>query len=715
MPTWARGASSRRSNRGPTSSSARASPTPRSSSVRRPGISAGSATIGTAWPAPSSPGTWSSAARSAPAATTPSSRKCRASSIPGFPIAEMHDDGSSVITKHPGTGGLVSVGTVTAQLLYEIDKPAYVNPDVVARFDTIRLEQQGPDRVRISGVRGEPAPPNVKVCLNYLGGFRNQMTFVLTGLDIDEKAALVERTLRGALDVEPVRRVRDRPGAHRQARRRDESEASALLKVTVKSQDAKKVGRAFSGAIIEMALASYPGFFCTTPPTDASPFGVYWPTLVPADVPKHAVVLEDGTRIPIPPTEPTQGASPRRSRAAEAARRCRADRRRARAAGHAVRRPLGRQGRQRQRRRLGPRRPRLRLARIVPDRRASSRQLIPEAADLEVRRYELPNLKALNFVVVGLLGEGVASSTRFDPQAKSLGEYLRSRVVRCRCRSCRSSPAAPPLRSFGPGAFGFAFPRILTYQGTCVSVPLQTPLGSARNTFRHYAQLSRVCGGAGGRATRPARLSARFNSMPRHRCSRSTGNSGHFFRHPELAGSADLPRTRRLRIEPLESRTLLTAVSWDGGGDGVNWTDPVNWSGNLVPVSADDVVIDVPGTISVTMASGTPTIRSLTCRREPDHFRRDADGHHGRVGRQRQFYHDGWDSGCQWGDGHVHGQWSHFVGRCQPVGYGWGRSLTAKRNELYRRGTYYLDSGCQCGKHRRSVGRDGDHGSNRLD
>ena len=139
---------------------------------------------------------------------------------PGFPIAEMYEDGSCVITKHEGTGGLVSVGTVTAQLLYEIDKPAYVNPDVVARFDTIQLEQDGPDRVRISGVRGEPAPPTVKVCLNYLGGYRNQMTFVLTGLDIDEKAALVERTLRRALDVNQFDVVRYRSGAHRQVRTR---------------------------------------------------------------------------------------------------------------------------------------------------------------------------------------------------------------------------------------------------------------------------------------------------------------------------------------------------------------------------------------------------------------------------------------------------------------------------------------------------------------
>ncbi|HUC38169.1 MAG TPA: acyclic terpene utilization AtuA family protein, partial [Acidimicrobiales bacterium] len=110
---------------------------------------------------------------------------------PGFPIAEMHEDGSSVITKHPGTGGLVSVGTVTAQLLYEIAGPLYENPDVVADFSTIHLEQSGPDRVSISGTRGRPPPERLKVSVNLLGGWRNTMTFALTGLDIEEKADLV--------------------------------------------------------------------------------------------------------------------------------------------------------------------------------------------------------------------------------------------------------------------------------------------------------------------------------------------------------------------------------------------------------------------------------------------------------------------------------------------------------------------------------------------
>ena len=119
---------------------------------------------------------------------------------PGFPIAEVHADGSSVITKHAGTGGLVTVGTVTAQLLYEIGGPAYANPDVTAHFHTIHLTDDGPDRVRISGVRGTPPPPTVKVCGNYVGGWRNAMTMAVTGLDIEAKAALVERTLRARLE-----------------------------------------------------------------------------------------------------------------------------------------------------------------------------------------------------------------------------------------------------------------------------------------------------------------------------------------------------------------------------------------------------------------------------------------------------------------------------------------------------------------------------------
>jgi len=346
---------------------------------------------------------------------------------PGFPIAEIFADGSSVITKHPGTGGLVSVGTVTAQLLYEIGEPAYANPDVVARFDTVELTQEAPDRVRISGVRGEPAPKDVKVCLNYLGGFSNQITFVLTGLDIEEKAALIERTLHKILDVKAFDAFEIDLARTDHADAATNQQASALMKVSVKSADPKRAGRAFSSALVEMALANYPGFFCTTPPADASPVAVYWPTLVPADVPEHAVVLADGTRIPISPTASEKFV-------AEVT--LMMPRPRSLPSGPTRRAPLGkafgaRSGDKGGNANVGVwARHDAGYAWLAECLTVSKlKQLIPEAASLEVRRYEFPNLRAVNFVIVGLLGEGVASSTRFDPQAKSLGEYLRSRIV----------------------------------------------------------------------------------------------------------------------------------------------------------------------------------------------------------------------------------------------------------------------------------------------
>src|SRR5580693_3000692 len=223
---------------------------------------------------------------------------------PGFPIAEVAADGSSVITKHPGTGGLVSAGTVTAQLLYEIAEPGYANPDVVAHFGTIRLEQAGPDRVRISGTRGSPPPATAKVAINFLGGYRNTMTLVLTGLDIEEKAVWAEQELFAILggrdqfaDVD-VRLLRfDRPDAP------TNEQATAHLRITVKDPDPRKVGRRFSNATMELALGGYAGFHTTTPPSPESAYGVYWPALIPAAEVEHTVVLPDGTRRLIPPTD----------------------------------------------------------------------------------------------------------------------------------------------------------------------------------------------------------------------------------------------------------------------------------------------------------------------------------------------------------------------------------------------------------------------------
>ena len=345
---------------------------------------------------------------------------------PGFPIAEVHPDGSSVITKHDSTGGAVTVGTVTAQLLYEIASPRYAGPDVTARFDTIVLSQDGPDRVAVTGVRGEPPPPTLKVCLNSLGGFRNETTFVLTGLDIEAKAALAKEQMEA---VFARRRPAEVTWTLARTDRADadvEEEAAALLRLAVKDSDPEVVGRAVSRAGVELALASYPGFHLTAPPGDASPYGVYTAAYVDAGLVEHTAVLPDGTRVRIEPATKTQVLAdvvpPENPEPLTA--------------GATRRAPLGtvvgaRSGDKGGSCNVG-------VWAITGD---SWRwlvdyltveefgRLLPEAARYPIQRYVLPNLRSLNFVVDGLLGEGVASQARFDPQAKAVGEWLRARYV----------------------------------------------------------------------------------------------------------------------------------------------------------------------------------------------------------------------------------------------------------------------------------------------
>jgi hypothetical protein len=343
----------------------------------------------------------------------------------GFPLAEIHADGSSVITKHPGTGGRVSVDTVSAQLLYEITGARYANPDVTARIDTVELSAEGPDRVRISGVLGEPPPPTLKVSLNSLGGFRNAMTFVLTGLDIEAKAELVRRQLETSLTVKPAELEwslarTDHPDAD------TEETASALLHCVVRDPDPASVGRQFSSAAVELALASYPGFHVTAPPGDGQIYGVFTPGYVDARKVPHIAVHANDTRTDIPcasetlelaPVDPPPLPEPL-------------------PAGPTRRVPLGwiagaRSGDKGGSANVGV------WVRTEEQWRWLAhtltvellKDLLPETADLPVTRHVLPNLRAVNFVIDGILGQGVAYQARFDPQAKGLGEWLRSRHV----------------------------------------------------------------------------------------------------------------------------------------------------------------------------------------------------------------------------------------------------------------------------------------------
>ncbi|MDH3644820.1 MAG: DUF1446 domain-containing protein [Gammaproteobacteria bacterium] len=346
----------------------------------------------------------------------------------GYPIAEIEADGSFTITKHPGTGGLVSVGTVTAQLLYEISTPAYLNPDVVAHFDTLTIEQVGTDRVRVSGCRGSSPPPTHKVCINTAGGYRNGTEVILTGLDIEEKAEIFLDALFDSLggrdqfdevETQLIRTDKVDPDTN--------EEAFASLKIDVRSRDPNVVGRLFSAKLVELALANYPGFTGRSMTGSGSPVLAYWPALVDS---QHIVerVHCQGETVDVKPTSqlgldeiyyqqtPVQIGEP--------------------PAGDTVRVPFGRLFGTRSGDKGG-------CANLGVWARsdeayaflheyltvAELKRLLPDTAQYEIDRYDLPNLKAMNFYVHGILRDGVSSNSRLDGQAKSLGEYLRSKYI----------------------------------------------------------------------------------------------------------------------------------------------------------------------------------------------------------------------------------------------------------------------------------------------
>jgi hypothetical protein len=364
----------------------------------------------------------------------------------GFPLAELHADGSSVITKHPGTGGMVTVGTVTAQLLYEIGGPRYLSPDAVPRFDTIDLAQEGPDRVRIAPVRGEAPPATLKVTANLDAGWRNAMTLALTGAQPAEKARFAAETVWDGV-----------PGGRDGFAETAEDLSGdltgggmAYLRLAVRGDDEQAVGRAFSGAVIETSLSSYPGTFFTSAPSGAQGVARYWPTTVAAAAVTPRVEC-DGQLVratPLPALDQAAAVGPV---AVEDA---------APPGGSGL--PTGktvvvplwvlvgaRSGDKGGDANVGLWADDDAVAEWLQHEFSAAllKELLPEVEPYPISRYPLPNLRAVNFVVHGILGWGVASNLRLDTQAKGLGELLRARSVEVPAALVASGPAAARLAS----------------------------------------------------------------------------------------------------------------------------------------------------------------------------------------------------------------------------------------------------------------------------
>ena len=346
----------------------------------------------------------------------------------GYPIAEIYEDGSFNITKHPGTGGLVSKGTVTAQLLYEISSPAYVNPDVIAHFDTLKIEEVEKDKVHVSGCRGSSPPKDHKVCINLAGGNRNGMEIILTGMDIEDKAKVFTDTLFNSVGgkdqfdevfIELHRTDKENPSTN--------EEAMASLVISVKSMNQELVGRLFSAKIIELALANIPGFFAQTTPKSSGPVIVYWPALINSKYIKERVHV-DGKEIEIIPTsqlgleeiyyqrEPIEIDDIKSSSHSEIF------------FGDLFGTRSGDKG--------GC----ANLGVWAKNNTTFSflynfltiekiKELMPDLSKYEIERFELPNINSLNFYIHDILQDGVSSNNRKDSQAKSLGEYLRAKKI----------------------------------------------------------------------------------------------------------------------------------------------------------------------------------------------------------------------------------------------------------------------------------------------
>ena len=346
----------------------------------------------------------------------------------GYPIAEIESDGSFTITKHPGTGGLVSVGTVTAQLLYEISSPAYINPDVISHFDTLEINQIGPDRVRVSGCRGSNPPGKHKVCINLATGYRNGMDLVLTGLDIEAKAKTITDTLFHSVggkdqfdevSVNLYRTDKKNPNSN--------EEAMATLSISVKSRNPDLVGRLFSAKIIELSLANYPGFFSAGTGKKPGPVISYWPALIDSKHIKEYVHV-DGKTLEIEPTSQLQFEEnyyQKQPVTIEPA-------------------PQGEMDEISFGRLFGARsgdkggcanigvwaKTDLAFSFLYNFLSVEKiKELMPDLNKFSIDRYELPNINSLNFYIHGILEDGVSSNNRMDGQAKSLGEYLRSKTI----------------------------------------------------------------------------------------------------------------------------------------------------------------------------------------------------------------------------------------------------------------------------------------------
>ncbi len=358
-------------------------------------------------------------------------RRVRRYEAIGYPVLEVHPDGSFIVTKHPGTGGAVTVRTVSEQLVYEMGDPrAYVTPDVVADFGTIRLEQGGRDRVRVWGIRGRPAPSSLKVSASYFDGWKASGALIISGPEAAAKArafaALFWKRLGLAFTETHTELVGHSACWGPLAPEVEPNEV--LIRLSVRDSDKDKIER-FAKLVPAVILSGPPGVAVTGGRPQAQEVVAYWPALVPRDRVKPKLVTRDGERTlewPTPAADPARApALPRPSWP------------RAKGSAKSLKVPLARLAHARS----GDKGDTCNIGVIAraPEIYPWLRRTLTAAVVKRrfkgicrgrVERHEVPNLMALNFLLHESLGGGGTVSLRLDAQGKTLSHALLAMEVR---------------------------------------------------------------------------------------------------------------------------------------------------------------------------------------------------------------------------------------------------------------------------------------------
>jgi hypothetical protein len=353
----------------------------------------------------------------------------------GYPIAEISGDGQVVVTKSKGSGGEVSSQTCTSQLLYEIQGPWYYNSDVTAVLDGIWFEQLGPDRVALRGVKGEMPPSTTKVGLTAKGGYQAEVHWFPCGLDIPEKARMLEDQVRHLLKPHIHRFSRLEFTLNGTAGENASSQRAATVDLRVFAQAPREEDLSpakFLRPVIDPIMQSYPGatFQLDLRTAFPKPIYEYYVTLLPQDDVEHRVHLWDESSFVIPP--------PPKSKTYTAQQPSQPTTTNAKLDfGPTTRGPLGwivhaRSGDKGSNANVGlwtRHADEWDWLRSVLSTDTMKLLLADEYNGKKIDRFELPELHAVHFLLHDHLDRGVSCSSTYDFLGKNVAEFLRSRHV----------------------------------------------------------------------------------------------------------------------------------------------------------------------------------------------------------------------------------------------------------------------------------------------